>query len=1283
MSKTKRVIVLFVVVLLSLFFVHIYNKEGVKATEEYQERVQDYRAAWVSHFAGDLSAYKDEASYKQSITIILDNMQALNMNAIVFHVRTHNNAFYRSELNPKSRYYDKVNFDEFDPVAWIIEECHKRGMEFHAWLNPYRVSTAGNNPDYTYESLPASNPANDPNNLLTVGDSIILDPGRPVVRDFIVDTCMELIENYDVDAIHFDDYFYISGCDDSATRAIYNTKNLSIDNFRREQVNLLIEALHNSISNYNLENNKTVEIGIAPSGVYRNGSYSSGTIPQYDENGTLTSPLYSNTSGFAHYGNYLYSDTKYWIDREWIDYITPQSYHAIKQKSSSFINLTEWWSWCVRYKKVNLSMGIGIYMVLENGSSGQNWKDEDELYKQMMNANQYDEIHGLCFYKYSSLLSSNTLMQGHVQTIKNLWQHYVPCPVKPQYTYLPEPIVRNITLDGTTLSWDALEDVRGYMVWKVGLTDKVDTENINQLYKYVTTNSIDVDIEPGYKYYVSSVNLANEISIPMTYVGTDLANEVVSLINQITFPVTLEQKDLINSIELLINELSSEELQKVTNIDLFYTAKNMCEAIESIKAVGKQLEESLTKDVDKAYLLPLFFGDYSVSWEYQDSDSANYYDISTGQRKVEYLATTYANLKYTLEKDGISYSNTIKLNVGYTKTDEIALFYRNTPHALNIEEDPTSTGSYIGWSGHVLKFTKGEVNYVFFLVVGNYHELTSSDIPENNWVSCGDFYINRSGSTITKQASAFDVSTSTNYGYFIISANGTVRKAVSTATASETISLANGEALYCIKYLDGLINDSVMKPASNMEGLTVELITPNLSKELSSNELVILVNNEISKINNPVTLVQKEHILRTINLRSNLTSEEQQLLDNTRLNNAYSDLLQLMEQDSLLEQYRNQKIEEISTYITDLTLYSSDKITEIENIIASFNVGIKALNTESAIDDLVVSTKLRLDKVLTKAEEDLEFIDEKRDQAKYEICNYILDANAYSSENQELIASTINTYCHKIDNENICDKVDELVLECEAILRSIPTILQETKDAATQQINDFVDSLDFNAYDSQDQASMRALIQTAKSKITKATSISSVNTIVTNFFDSISQFETIEEKQAKLQSLKQELIQSINDFFAEIKPMLHAPEISEANEIISTYTDLINNAQTEGAATNHKNQAITSLNELPKDEILPVKTEYSGKADEYLQSHTFTDYNQANLLVKKFKSNINSMTEAQDIEHAYLALEEELSLLIKESTTPSGNNSFSCNMGFIVPVFAAMALIFVFIKKKN
>ena len=147
--------------------------------------------------------------------------------------------------------------------------------------------------------------------------------------------------------------------------------------------------------------------------------------------------------------------------------------------------------------------------------------------------------------------------------------------------------------------------------------------------------------------------------------------------------------------------------------------------------------------------------------------------------------------------------------------------------------------------------------------------------------------------------------------------------------------------------------------------------------------------------------------------------------------------------------------------------------------------------------------------------------------------------------------------------------------------------------------------------------------------------------------------------------------------------MLHAPEISEANEIISTYTDLINNAQTEGAATNHKNQAITSLNELPKDEILPVKTEYSGKADEYLQSHTFTDYNQANLLVKKFKSNINSMTEAQDIEHAYLALEEELSLLIKESTTPSGNNSFSCNMGFIVPVFAAMALIFVFIKKKN
>lgn len=110
-------------------------------------------------------------------------------------------------------------------LSGLIYECHQRGIEFHAWLNPYRISADGSNSQYAAEALPAVNPANDENNLIKVGNNVIFDPGIPEVRDFIVDTCMELIENYDVDAIHFDDYFYIDGADDTSTREKYNTEN--------------------------------------------------------------------------------------------------------------------------------------------------------------------------------------------------------------------------------------------------------------------------------------------------------------------------------------------------------------------------------------------------------------------------------------------------------------------------------------------------------------------------------------------------------------------------------------------------------------------------------------------------------------------------------------------------------------------------------------------------------------------------------------------------------------------------------------------------------------------------------------------------------------------------------------------------------------------------------------------------------------------------------------------------------------------------------------------------
>ena len=217
MKIIKKTLIMFILAL----SLAIVVKPTVNASDEYNYPVQQFRAAWVSHFAGDVARYQNETQYKKMMTTVLDNMQSMGMNAIIYHVRTHNNAMYNSSMNPIASWWQDVNFDEFDPLTWLIEETHRRGMEFHAWMNPYRISSTGvDDLDALAATFLSNNIASDKSMYLSTSGGVILNPGEPAVRKFIVDTCMEVAEKYDIDAIHFDDYFYISGVDDTATRNI-------------------------------------------------------------------------------------------------------------------------------------------------------------------------------------------------------------------------------------------------------------------------------------------------------------------------------------------------------------------------------------------------------------------------------------------------------------------------------------------------------------------------------------------------------------------------------------------------------------------------------------------------------------------------------------------------------------------------------------------------------------------------------------------------------------------------------------------------------------------------------------------------------------------------------------------------------------------------------------------------------------------------------------------------------------------------------------------------------
>ena len=1227
MKLLKKINKLLLVAIMSTLCIFLINPQKTTvdaATSTYRGKVQEIRAVWVSHFAGDVHAYSDEESYKREILGILDNMESMGFNTMIFHIRTHNNALYKSKLNPVASFWSKVDFDEFDPLEWMIEECHSRGIEFHAWLNPYRISTNGTTSHYVGGPVPEGNPVLNEDNLLVSGNSIILDPGIPEVRDYIVDSCMEVVENYDVDAIHFDDYFYISGCDDTATRKKYNTEGLSLGDFRRQQVDLFIEQLSDKMYDYNIKNNKTVQLGISPSGIYRNGSYSSAT-PEYDANGNLTYPLYSNTSGFAHYDNYLYSDTKKWIDEEWIDYILPQTYWAIGHTSASFAKLAEWWSWAVKYKKVNLYLGVGIYMSLESTTSGQYWKSSTEVKDQIELANRYyDTIDGLSFYKYSSMLSSNSLMQGYVKHLEDYWVKDLPGAVQQRYTHLPEPDVTNLVLEGTTLSWNKVDNVRGYVVWQTkrnGEVNQVDPD-INQLYVY--TQDTQVEIVDGYDYFVSTVNLANEISEPLPVKAQSKVERVINLINGITIPVTLDQVSQINNIKDKFDVLTAEEQAQVTNAEVLTFALEQIKVLYSFEEDVKNFASTLQTDTTDKYVLPSSYLDYAVTWEYVKPSDSSLYNINTGEVLVEYLATTLVGLKYTLTKNGVSYSGTHNLNIGYVKQSEIGLIYRNTPNSLNPNEDPSAGVSFIGWAGKAFRFG----NYVFYIADGNYHELTSTTIPKGHWSSCGNVYVNKTNKTITDKVSNFSISTISNYGYLIIGADGLVRTTVATASSSDTITLAPGEILYSSNYLDGLITNSPLRPATGIEvGTKMELITPVWKQEVSEDDSAQKLVEEINNLPSTILLIHQTLIERLETSYNALTESAKAKVTNySKLQSARQTLNNLIAAEEALKQAKLEAIHDVKVHIGDLSIYSESGKTQIQNIIAMYEININNVTDVIDLDQLVLNAKQALDAVLTQAEEDAAVIQEEREKAIKQLNETITDLSIYSGIGKATIQTILAQATNQINSADTVDEVLDILERGIASLQSVATEAEENQQIGINSVNSLVENINYSLYSSSNANKIRQAVLQTRTKILQESNLDTINSLVKELEDLIKSVKTKEQEIQELQSEKDLAIETIrnsyniDNYSAENKVVVEG--------IVEEYITLISNATSLAKIVTYKAEALSKLTAVPIDELAVLKRETLESARQYIDALKTSEVgkNQLETLYNTFVSDIENET---------------------------------------------------------
>ncbi len=368
---------------------------------------REFRAIWVATVVNidwpSQSTLSIEDQQKEFIKI-LEDYDGLNFNAVIVQVRAAGDAFYDSSYEPWSKYLTGQQglapAPYYDPLEWMIKETHKRGLEFHAWFNPYRATFDLDTTQLSEKHIYYQHPEW----LVKYGKKYYFNPGLPEVIDFTTNVILEVVNNYKVDAIHFDDYFYPykeAGIDfeDSAAFAMHPKNINDIDDWRRDNVNQLVKTINDSIKSVK----PWVQFGISPFGVWRNKSVDS---------------LGSDTRAGQTTFDDLYADPLLWMKEQWIDYLIPQIYWALDFPIASHRTLVDWWA--KQTYDGNLYIGHGLYKVKNNADK--RWDKYDEIPNQISNARKYSAIDGAAYF------SAKSLQGNHKRLEKKFRKEVYPYP---------------------------------------------------------------------------------------------------------------------------------------------------------------------------------------------------------------------------------------------------------------------------------------------------------------------------------------------------------------------------------------------------------------------------------------------------------------------------------------------------------------------------------------------------------------------------------------------------------------------------------------------------------------------------------------------------------------------------------------------------------------------------------------------------------------------------------------------------------------------------------------
>jgi uncharacterized lipoprotein YddW (UPF0748 family) len=486
--------------LITLLLVLILSNEIVC---QYIYPKRELRGVWIATVADiDWPSDKNAQPKKQMAELcnMLDKLEDAGINTIFFQVRTECDAFYNSTYEPWSYWLTgrqgKAPEPFYDPLAFVISEAHKRGMELHAWFNPYRA--AKTNGEYEIADNHISN--THPEWILNFKSFKILNPGIPAVTDYIAQVISDVVRRYDVDGIHFDDYFYpyspkIS-TQDASTFAKYKGRFTNIDEWRRNNINKMVKEVYDSIKAIK----PYVKFGISPFGIVEN--------------------KFARTNGLDSY-NILYCDPVTWLKNKTVDYILPQLYWEIGSKAADYASLLPWWSLSAGERQVY----VGIFSTkmaapAYKGSS-------NELEKQIDLSRQMIKTYGTVFFSaksiagnYSHFADSLKLYYRYPSLLPEMkWIDSVPplAPVNLKAAEIDSSVV---------LSWDKPlpasdgDTAYKYVVYRFDYVDQLNLEYAWHILKILVGNETvytDTTIGKGklqYTYVVTALDRLNNESNP-------------------------------------------------------------------------------------------------------------------------------------------------------------------------------------------------------------------------------------------------------------------------------------------------------------------------------------------------------------------------------------------------------------------------------------------------------------------------------------------------------------------------------------------------------------------------------------------------------------------------------------------------------------------------------------------------------------------------------------------------------------------------------------------------